>query len=159
MATEGSGSLLCRQPESSVLSGSEIKGMLLHRCQNTEVSLHPASVVVADVVLDHLDQILFAGKPPVIIAFPLQDTPEAFHRAVVNAVCHTGHALCHSSLLELMMKGSAGILEPSVTVKQWMGIRVGLNSLVKGLVDERVVITLAEYIGHDTPVVQIQNGA
>lgn len=58
-----------------------------------------------------------------------------------------------------MVKGSVGILEPSVTVKQWMGIRVGLNSLVKGLVNEWIVITLTEYIGHDTPVIQVQNGA
>lgn len=71
MAAEDSGSLQCRLPESSVLSGGEIKLMLLRRRQNTEVSLHPASVVVADVVLDHLDQLLLAGKPPAIIALPL----------------------------------------------------------------------------------------
>ena len=40
-----------------------------------------------------------------------------------------------------------------------MGFRVGLNSLVKSLVDKGIIIALADHIGHDTPVIEIQNGA
>ena len=133
--------------------------MFLHRRQDAKVSLYPTGVVVTDVALDHLDQVLLAGKTPAIIALPLQDTPEALHRTVVNAVRQTGHTLRHPRLLELMVKGSAGVLEAPVAVEQRMGIRVGLNSLVKGFVDKRVIIMFTECIGHDTPVIQIQNGA
>lgn len=57
------------------------------------------------------------------------------------------------------MEGSAGVLEPSVAVKQRMGIGVGYHSLVEGFVDQRVVIMLAEDIGHNAPVVQVKDGA
>ena len=35
-----------------------------------------------------------------------------------------------------MVKHSAGVLVPSVTVEQRMGVRIGFYSLVKGLVNE-----------------------
>lgn len=40
-----------------------------------------------------------------------------------------------------------------------MGIRVCLNSLVKGFVNERVIIALTQHIGHDAPATEIQDGA
>ena len=40
-----------------------------------------------------------------------------------------------------------------------MGIWICLNCLVKGLENQRIIIVLAEYIGHDAPVTEIQNGA
>ena len=46
VVTEDSGSPQCRPPESSVLSGGEIKRMLLRRCQNTEALLYWASVAI-----------------------------------------------------------------------------------------------------------------
>ena len=133
--------------------------MLLHRRQDTQIALHAACVVVADVAFNHLDQLLLAGKTPAIVAFPFQDAPEALHWAVVNAVGHTGHTLCHPGLLELVVKGSAGVLEPSVAVEQRVSVRVSLNGLVKGLVDKRVIITLTDHIGHDAPVTEVQDGA
>ena len=39
-----------------------------------------------------------------------------------------------------------------------MGIRVFLNSFIKGFVNKRIIIVLTEHIGHDTPVTEIQNG-
>lgn len=57
------------------------------------------------------------------------------------------------------MKGSAGVLKPSVTVEQGMGVRVGLHRLVEGFVDKRVVIALTEHKGHDAAVIQIEDGA
>jgi hypothetical protein len=40
-----------------------------------------------------------------------------------------------------------------------MGIRGGLNSLVKGFIDEWVIIMFTQLIGHDAPVTEIQDGA
>ena len=57
------------------------------------------------------------------------------------------------------MKGSAGVLEPSVAMEQGMGIRINFNSLIKGLINERIIVALTEYIGHDPPVVEIKDGA
>ena len=62
--------------------------MLLHRCQDAQIALHSLCVVVKDVILDHLNQLMLSGKTPAIISFSLQNTPEALHRAVINAMCH-----------------------------------------------------------------------
>ena len=102
---------------------------------------------------------MLAGKPPAVIAFPLQDTPETLHGTVVNAVRHTGHTLYHSSLLKFMVEYPAGVLKASVAMEQRMGIRIGLNSLIKGLVNEWIIVSFAENIGHNTPVTEIQDGA
>ena len=34
---------------------------------------------------------MLAGEPSAVIAFPLQNPPEALHRAVINAMGNTGH--------------------------------------------------------------------
>ena len=117
--------------------------MLLHRCKDAKTSLNPTSIIVTDVVHDHLGQFLFAGKASAIVAFSFQNSPEALHRAVINTMGDAGHALGHSRLLEFVVKGSAGVLTPSVTVDQGMGVLVGLVRLVGGFVDKRVVIPLA----------------
>ena len=45
-ATVDLGNLLCRQPESAVLLGGKAKPVLLHRCQNAEISLYSTGIVV-----------------------------------------------------------------------------------------------------------------
>ena len=80
--------------------------MLLHRRQYTQVALYSPCVVIVDVTLDHLRQLVLAGEPSAVISFPLQNAPEALHRAVINAVGHTGHTLCHSGLNKLLVKGT-----------------------------------------------------
>ncbi len=35
--------------------------MLLHRCKDAKTSLHPTSIIVTDVVHDHLGQFLFVS--------------------------------------------------------------------------------------------------
>lgn len=126
--------------------------------QNTEVSLYPAGIVVVDVTLNHLNEFLFASKPSAVIAFTFQDAPKSFHWAVVNAMAHTRHTLRHPGLLEFVVKSSAGILVPSVAVKQGMCVWVGPNSFIKGLVNKRIIVVFAQYVGHDAPVAKIQNG-
>ncbi len=133
--------------------------MLFHRRQDTEVSLYPPGIIIADIALDHLDQVSLTGKTPAIVTFPLQDTPEALHGTVVDALANAGHTLDHPGLLELVVKDPAGVLEPSIAVKQRMSIRVGFHSFVEGFVNKRVVITLAEHIRHNAPVVQVKDGA
>lgn len=122
------------------------------------MALNAAGVVVTDITFNHSDKFLLAGKTLAIIAFPLQNAPKSFHWPVVNAVRHTGHALRHPCLLELAVKGSAGVLESPVAMEQGMGIRIGFHSLVKGFVDKWVIIALTEHIGHDTPVTQVEDG-
>ena len=40
-----------------------------------------------------------------------------------------------------------------------MCVRIGLNRLVQGFENQRIIVALTERIGHDTPVTEIQNGA
>ena len=94
--------------------------MLLHRCQwcqDAQIALHPLCVVVKDVILDHLSQLMLAGKTPAVISFSLQNAPEALHRAVINAMCYAGHTLCHPGLNKLVVKCPVGILKASVAVE------------------------------------------
>lgn len=120
--------------------------------------MYTMSVVIQNIVVDHLDKFLLVGEAISIIALPLQNTPKTLHRVVVDAVGHTRHTLRHPSSLKFVMKGSAGILEPSITMEQGVNIRIGLNGLIKGFVDKRIVITLTQHIGHDTSIIEIQNG-
>ena len=110
---------------------------------------------VRPILLDHLDKLVLAGKPSAVIAFPLQNAPEALHRAVINAMRHAGHTLRHPSLHKLVVEGTVGVLEPSVAVEQGMRVRRSLHSLIKSLENQRIIVTLAEYIGHNTPVTKI----
>ena len=133
--------------------------MFLHWSQHTQIALNSPGVVIADVALNHLNKLLLTGKTPAIIAFPFQDAPETFHRAIVNTVCHAGHALHHSRLYKFLVECSACILVASVTVEQRTCVWIELNSPVKGLEYERIVIALTQRIGHDAPVTEVQNSA
>lgn len=109
------------------------------------MALYVTAIVVTDVAFNHPNQFLLAGKMP--------------YRIVVNAVSHTRHALCHPGLLKLVLKYPAGVLKPSVTMEQWVSVRIGFDSLVKGFVNERVIIALTDHVGHDATVAKIQNSA
>lgn len=133
--------------------------MLFQGRQDTELALHPSGVVIMDICLNHLDKLTFAGKPSAVIAFPLQNAPEALHGTVVNAMRYAGHTLRHSRLHELIVEGAVGVLESSVTMEQGMRVRIGFHSLIKGLENQRIVIALTEYIGHDAPIAKVEDGA
>ena len=107
--------------------------MLFHRRQDAQIALNTSCVVITNILLDHLDNPTFAGEPSAVIAFPLQNAPEALHRTVINAMRHAGHTLRHTRLHELVVKYAVGILKSPVTVEQRMRVRIGLHSLVKGL--------------------------
>ena len=110
---------------------------------------------VRPILLDHLDKLVLAGKPSAVIAFPLQNAPEALHRTVVNTMRHTGHTLRHACLYELVVESAVGVLEPSVAMKQGLCVRIGLHRFVEGFENQRIIVAFAEYIGHNTPVTKI----
>lgn len=93
-----------------------------------------------DIGLNHLYKLPLAGKPSAVIALPLQDAPEALHRAVINAVCYAGHTLRHTCLYELVVEGTVGILKPSVAVEEGMRVRIDFYSLIKGLENQRITV-------------------
>ena len=66
--------------------------MLFQWRRNTEIVLNLLSVVVGNIILNHLNQRFFSGKSPAIVTLPLEDPPEALHGAVVNAVGYPGTA-------------------------------------------------------------------
>ena len=133
--------------------------MLFHRRQDAQIALDTSCVVIANILLDHLNKLVLAGEPSAVIAFPFQNAPETLHRTVINTMRHTRHALRHSSLHELVVEGAVGVLETSVTMEQRMRIRIDLHGLVKGLENQRIIIAFAEHVRHNTPVTEIQNGA
>ena len=75
-----------------------------------------------------------------VIAFPLQNAPEALHRAVVNAMRHAGHTLRHARLHKLVVEGTVGVLKTSVAVEQRMRVRIGLRRLVEGFENQWVIV-------------------
>ena len=92
--------------------------MLFHRRQDAQIALDTSRVVIANILLDHLNKLVLAGEPSAVIAFPFQDAPEALHRAVINAMRHAGHTLRHPRLHKLVVEGTVGVLKPSVAVEQ-----------------------------------------
>ena len=120
--------------------------------------MNPTDVVVADIALNHLDKFPLAGKPPTVIAFPLQDAPEAFHWAVVNAMDHAGYALNHTGFLKLCLEHPVCVLETPVTVEQRTSVRVDFCGLVKGLVNSRIVVAFTYSGSYNASVIEVQNG-
>ena len=129
--------------------------MLFHRRQDTQIALHPPGVVVMDIVLDRLNKLPLTGEPPAVIAFPLQNAPEALHRTVINTMRHTGHTLRHPRLHKLVVESAVGILESSVAMEQRMRVRRSLHSPIKGFENQRIIVTFTEYIGHNAPVAKV----
>lgn len=127
--------------------------------QDTQIALNTSCVVIANILLDHLDKLVLAVEPSAIITFPLQNTPEALHWTVINAMRYAGHTLRHARLYELVVEGTVGVLETSVAMKQGMCVRISLHSFVEGFENQRIVVVLTERVRHNTPVTEIQNGA
>ena len=69
--------------------------MLFHWRQDAQIALDTSRVVIANILLDHLNKLMLADEPSAVIAFPFQDAPEALHRAVIYAMRHAGHTLRH----------------------------------------------------------------
>ena len=140
------------------LSG-ELPRTHFHRRQNAEVSLDSPVVVVVDVTFNRLYKGFSGSKAPAIVAFPFQDAPEAFHRPIVNAVGHPGHALHHALVNQFPVEDMACVLESPVAMEDGLGIRVVLNCQIEGIKYQFVVVGVSQYVRHDPSVTEIQDGA
>ena len=132
--------------------------VFLHRRLNTQVSLQPPVIIVLDVVLYHLHEGILVCKTSAIVSFSLQDAPEAFHRAVVDTLCYSGHALHHSCLFKSFMKESVRVLESYFGMEKRRRTRVLSNSPVKHIEYQGVVIGGPNGVGYDPSVVQVKDG-
>lgn len=55
------------------------------------------------------------------------------------------------------MEGSAGILESSITVEQWVRIWIFQNGLIQRIENQFVVVPVLNNIADDPPVTQVEN--
>lgn len=131
--------------------------MSLHGSLDEQPVLVTAVVVVVNIAFNRGNELFSACKSMPIIALTLQDSPEAFHRAVVNAAANTGHTLCHPGIQQFLVEGSAGVLESTVAVEQRVCIRIFQNSFIKRVKNQLVVISVTNNIADDSPVTQIEN--
>ena len=131
--------------------------MRLHWRLDEQTVLVTAVVVIVNVVCNHRDEVALACKCVPVVAFSFKDTPESLHRAVVNAAANTGHALRHTGIQQFLVEDSTGVLESTVTVEQRMCIWIFLNSLVKGVKDQFVVISATDNVADNSAVAQIKN--
>ena len=120
--------------------------------------MYPSVVVIADIRFNHVSQGFPVGEAMAVIPFPFENTPEAFHWPIVDAVCHARHALSHARLFKFVMKCPIRVLKTSVTVEQWMRVRIQLNRFVEGFVNQRVIVAFPDDISDDTSVAKIENG-
>lgn len=100
--------------------------MDLHRSPCAQAALEAVEVIIGDVLPDHTDQLRPTSEPPAKVALPLEDTPEALHRPVINALSHPGHTLCNASRGQLVMEDPGGIGAAPVAVEQRMDAGIGL---------------------------------
>ena len=106
------------------LSGPPVHGtdMSLHGSLDEQSVLVTAVVVVVNIVFNRGNELFSACKSMPIIALTLQDSPEAFHRAIVNAASHARHTWRQTSVQQFLVEDSAGVLVPAVTVEHRMCI-------------------------------------
>ena len=135
------------------LCGYQELPMLFHGRQNAQISLYTTVVVVINVGSNHVHECFLAGEMSSIVPFPFQNPPESLHGTIINAVGNAGHTLGHPGSFQLGVECAIRVLKSSVTMEQRMGIRIGLYRFVKGLEYQRVVITFAQNIGCNTPVI------
>lgn len=100
--------------------------MFLQWRQDTKAALSAPCVVIADITLNHLNQGLLVVNSSTVAALTLQKTPESFHGAVVDAVRHAGHTLCHTGLFNFVMERTARVLVFPVAVEQRMCVGISL---------------------------------
>ena len=131
----------------------------LHRCHDRQAALDAAVVVEINVIRNHLHELRPVSEPVTVVAFPFENTPEAFHRAVIKAMRHTGHTLLHACCPQLLMKDGARILVAPVAMEQRVSIWLSGNGSVECVKDKFVVVAVANGKGDNSPVTEIQDGA
>lgn len=130
--------------------------MLLERREDAKSPLEPSGVVVDDIALNHVHQIFPTGEAFDIVAFSFEDTPKALHRAIIDAFAYAGHTLRHFCCNQSVMEDLRCVLETSITVKNWMCIRILLYGYVKSPVDKRTVVVVTDNRRNNPPIAQIK---
>ena len=110
---------------------SEVHLMFFHGSKYTKITLEPFGVVVLNEILNHSNQAGPVREAYSVIPLAFQNSPESFHRSVINALCDPGHTLDHSGFGQHMVECAARVLESSVTVAQRVCIRVCGNRCPK----------------------------
>ena len=90
-------------------------------------------VVVIDELFNCRYEFLVSIKRIEVVHLTFQNAPEAFHRTIIDATTNTGHTLLHFLFVQFCLEQFACILESSVTMKQWMCVRILLDCQIKGI--------------------------
>ncbi len=138
---------------------SEVHLMLFHRSKYSKITLESFGVVVLNKILNHSDQTGSVSEAFPVIPFSFQDSPESFHRSVINAFGDPGHALYHAGFGQHTVECAVSILETSVTVTQRVRIRISGNRCPECIKHQRIVVGIPNHIADNSPVIQIQDGA
>ncbi len=129
----------------------------LHGCHAAKPLLASPYVVEIYVLFNGICQFLIAHKLFQIVHFRFQDTPESFHRAVVNASANCGHALYYLCFAQFGSGNFTCVLESTVAVKQRMCVGMLVNRFVKCIEHELVIIACPNLECHDPSVIQVKD--
>ena len=124
-----------------------------------ELPLDPPVVVIVDVVVYGCNKLFPVCELPSVVCLSLEDSPESFHRAIVDAVCHSGHAVEASVLLHQAEELLACVLESTVTVAEGMSIRLCIKRIPESLHHDRIVVAVAYPVCDYAPVIEIEDCA
>ena len=92
-----------------------------------QLPLDSLPVVVLNVILDGAYEPVLAVEFLAVVHLPLEYSPEAFHRAVVDAMGNPGHAVDAAMALHKRIELRTRILESSVAMAERTGIRFFLE--------------------------------
>ena len=121
-----------------------------------QLPLHPFHVVVFNVILDGAYEAFPAIDFLSVVHLPLEYSPEAFHRAIVDAMSNPGHAVVASMTLHKHIELRTRILESPVAMAERMGIRLFQECILKCIHDNRIVILVIYPVCNYPPIVEIK---
>ena len=132
--------------------------MFLHGSKDPQFSLKPFVVVIINVCPDHLNKSFPAGKFSAVVALPFQYSPKSFHRAVINTLGNSRHALGDTCLRQFSVKCPACVLKSPITVEEWTSASILPYGSVQCREDEFVGVSVSDLICYDASVVEVNNG-
>ena len=132
--------------------------MFLHGSKDPQVSLKPFVVVIINVCPDHLNKSFPAGKLSAVVALPFQNSPKSFHRAVINTLGNSRHALGDTRLRQFSVKCPACVLKSPITVEEWTSASILPYGSVQCRKDEFIGVSVSDLICYDASVVEVNNG-
>ena len=111
-----------------------------------------------DVLLYGVFECLDVFKFIEIIHLRFDDAPETFNRSTINALTDTRHTLCEPIVLKLHLKDMTRVLKSSVRVEERCCVRILSHRFLKDLEHQLIIITTTDFIGYDTPIIQVDDG-